>query len=160
MYTLRHGLQWMAAVHITLRPWQNGRHFADDLFKCIFLNENVWNLIKISLKFVPKGPNNIIPALVQIMASRHQGDKPLSEPMLVRLPTLCASRYLNEVYRIIIECIRLITHRYSTYMPSSVREWHIPNKTFPATGDHQLYWIRHIACGYCMHYIMIRIYPV
>ena len=26
----------------TLRPRQNGRHFADDIFKCIFLNENVW----------------------------------------------------------------------------------------------------------------------
>ena len=26
---------------------------ADDIFKCIFLNENVWISIKISLKFVP-----------------------------------------------------------------------------------------------------------
>ena len=39
----------------TLRPRQNGRHFADDIFKCIFLNENVWIPIEISLKFVPKG---------------------------------------------------------------------------------------------------------
>ena len=38
----------------TLRPRQNGRHFADDNFKCLFLNENVWNSIKISLKFVRK----------------------------------------------------------------------------------------------------------
>ena len=37
-------------------------------FKCIFLNENIWISIKISLKFVPKGPINNIPALVQIMA--------------------------------------------------------------------------------------------
>ena len=45
----------------TLRPRWNGRHFADDIFKCIFLNEDVKVLIKISLKFVPKGPiNNII----------------------------------------------------------------------------------------------------
>ena len=42
----------------SLRPRQNGRHFADDIFKCIFLNENVWIPIKISLKFVPKGPIN------------------------------------------------------------------------------------------------------
>ena len=48
----------------SLRPRQNGRHFADDIFKWIFLNENVWIPIKISLKFVPKGPINIIPALV------------------------------------------------------------------------------------------------
>ena len=26
----------------TLRPRQNGRHFLDDTFKCIFLNENIW----------------------------------------------------------------------------------------------------------------------
>ena len=37
---------------ITLSPRQGGRHFADDIFKCIFLNENVWNAIEISLKFV------------------------------------------------------------------------------------------------------------
>ena len=67
----------------TLRPRQDGRHFPDDIFKCIFLNENVWISIKISLKFVPKGPINIIPALVQIMAWRRPGAKPLSEPMVV-----------------------------------------------------------------------------
>ena len=65
----------------SLRPRENKRHFADDVFKCNFLNENVWIPIKISLKFVPKGPINNIPALVQIMAWRRTGDKPLSEPM-------------------------------------------------------------------------------
>ena len=40
------------------------------IFKCIFLNETKWILINISLKFVPKGPNNNITALVQIMARR------------------------------------------------------------------------------------------
>ena len=54
--------------YITLRPRQNDRRFADDTFKRIFLNENVRILIKISLKFVPKGPINNNPALVQIMA--------------------------------------------------------------------------------------------
>ena len=66
----------------TLRPRQNGRHFADDVFKCIFLNGNLWIVIKISLKFVPKGPINNIPALVQIMAWRRTGHKPLSEQMM------------------------------------------------------------------------------
>ena len=47
-----------------LRPRQNGRHFADDILKCIFLNENVWIPIEISLKFVPKGPIDNIPSLV------------------------------------------------------------------------------------------------
>ena len=47
----------------TLKPRQNGRHFADDIFKCILLNENIWIPIKISLKFVPKDPINNIPVL-------------------------------------------------------------------------------------------------
>ena len=61
----------------------NGRHFADDIFKCIFLNENIWIPIKISLRFVPKVPVNNIPVLVQILAWRRSGAKPLSEPMMV-----------------------------------------------------------------------------
>ena len=77
----------------TLRPRQHGRHFPDDIFKCIFLNENVWTSIQISLKFVPKGPIDNIPALVQIMARRRPGDKPLSEPMLIILLThICVTR--------------------------------------------------------------------
>ena len=77
----------------TLRPRQNGRHFTDGIFKCIFLNENAWILIKISMKFVPKGPINNIPALVKIMAWRHPGDKPLSEPMMVSLTKhICVTR--------------------------------------------------------------------
>ena len=54
----------VVALFITLRPRQNGRHFADDILKCIFLNEIVWIPIEISLKFVPKGPVDNIPALV------------------------------------------------------------------------------------------------
>ena len=67
----------------TLRPRQYGRHFTDDIFRCIFLNENVWIPIKISLNFVSKGPINNIPAFVQKMAWHQPGDKPLSEPMMV-----------------------------------------------------------------------------
>ena len=67
----------------TLRPRQNGHHFPDDIFKCIFLNENVWISVKILLKFVPKGAINNIPALVQMMVWHRSGDKPLSEPMIV-----------------------------------------------------------------------------
>ena len=77
----------------TLRPRQDGRHFPDDIFKCIFVNEKFWILIKISLKFVPKGLIDNDPALVQIMAWRRPGDKPLSEPMMVSLPThICGTR--------------------------------------------------------------------
>ena len=77
----------------TLRPRQNGRHFADDTFKRIFANENIRILIEISLKFVPDGPINNIPAFVQIMDWRRPGDKPLSEPIMVCLPThTCVTR--------------------------------------------------------------------
>ena len=76
-----------------LRPRKNGRHFPDDIFNSIFLNENAWTPIKFSLKFVPKGPIDNIPALVQIMAGRRLGGKLLSEPMIVRLPThICVTR--------------------------------------------------------------------
>ena len=75
----------------TLRPRQNGCHFPDDIFKCIFLNESIWISIEISLKFVPKGPISNIPALGKIMAWRRPGDKPLSEPMLVCLLTASIS---------------------------------------------------------------------
>ena len=49
----------------TLRPRQNGRWYPDDIFKCIFLNENICITINISMKFVPKGQINNIPSLVQ-----------------------------------------------------------------------------------------------
>ena len=65
-------------------PGQNGLYFADDIYTYIFLNENVWIAIMISLKFVPKAPNDNKPVLVHIMAWRRIGDKPLSEPMLTR----------------------------------------------------------------------------
>ena len=58
----------------SLRPRRNRRHFADDIFKCIFLNEDVWIPIEFSLKFVPRGPINNISALVQIMAWPRPGD--------------------------------------------------------------------------------------
>ena len=52
---------WLAckstSLHMTdqhMEAKTNGRHFPDDIFKCIFLNENVLISIKISLKFVPR----------------------------------------------------------------------------------------------------------
>ena len=65
-----------------LRPIQNDSHFPDDIFKCIFLNENVWISIRISLKFVSKIPIDNKAELVQIMVWCLTGDKLLSEPMM------------------------------------------------------------------------------
>ena len=55
-----------------LKPRQNGYYFANDSFKRICLNGNVWIAIKISPKFVSSGPINNIPSLIQIMAWRWQ----------------------------------------------------------------------------------------
>ena len=62
-----------------LRPTQNGRHFAED----IFVNEHFWITNKISPKYVPWTLIDIMAALVQIIAWRRSGDGSLSEPMLV-----------------------------------------------------------------------------
>ena len=82
------GICVSASRHVkTLRPRRNEKHFADDIFKRTFFNENMWISIKGSLNLVPKGPMNNIPALIQIMAWRCSGDKPIPEPMMVSLPT-------------------------------------------------------------------------
>ena len=77
----------------TLRSRQNGFRFPDDIFKCIFWNENIGISIKISLKFVPNGLINNRPSLVQVMAWRRPGDKPLSEQIMVNSSThICVTR--------------------------------------------------------------------
>ena len=83
---------------LTKKPCSTG-HLNECLWceywrKCIIsLTENDRISIKSSLKFVPKGPINNIPALVQTMAWRRPGNKPLSEPMMVRLLThICVAR--------------------------------------------------------------------
>ena len=79
----------------TSRPREKSRHFADDNFERIFLNE-----YKISLKFAHKGPINNILTLGQIMAWCRPGDKPLSEPIMVSLLThicLTRSQWVNSL---------------------------------------------------------------
>ena len=77
----------------TSRLRRNWQHFADDIFKSIFFfNENVWILINISYNICSHGSINNIPALVWIMARRLPGDKPLSSPLMVSVPThICVS---------------------------------------------------------------------
>ena len=59
-------------------------NLADNIFKWIFVNEKVCNSIRISLNFIPRDPIDNRPALVQVMAWRRTGDKPLPEPMLTQ----------------------------------------------------------------------------
>ena len=63
-------LGWIIVILVDkwkLPYWDRDRmttFIADDIVKCIFFNEKIWISIKISLKFVSKGPINNIPALV------------------------------------------------------------------------------------------------
>ena len=57
---------------------------ADDIFNCIFLNENDRIPIRISLKYVPRSPIDNKLALVQVMAMRRTGVNPLPEPMMTQ----------------------------------------------------------------------------
>ena len=114
----------------TLKPKQNGRHFAANTFKHIFWNENIRILIKISLNFVPKGPIN------------NTGDKPLSEPMMVRLPMhICITRpqWVNTLWP-------------GDAIPDSNVSW---TNVGPMSGREYRHWANigpnlHCCLGYCM----------
>ena len=67
-----------------ISPGQNGRHFADGISKCIFMNEKLCISIRFSLKFVPWCPIDSKSVLVQVIAWHRAGDKQLSEPMLTQ----------------------------------------------------------------------------
>ena len=95
----------------TLRPRQNGRHFADDIFKWIFLNENVWTSIIISLKFVPRGP-------------------------ISNIPDQATSHYLNQwwlnYWRIYASLgLNELKIRQMIILSISNSEWHCPVKSAP-----------------------------
>ena len=95
--------QYRLKTFNTLRLRQNGQHFTVDILKHISFNENVWISIKISLKFVPKGPINKIPAMVQIMAWHRPGDKSLSKTMLIILQThICITQpqWVKQLYHL------------------------------------------------------------
>ena len=109
----------------TLRPRQNGRRFADDSFKRIFLNENVRITIKISVQFVPKGPINNIPALVQIMAWRRSGNKPLSDSLMFSLLTHI---WVTRPQWVNIRYCRYLPHLWWKYLvPRIQKQFHLWN---------------------------------
>ena len=70
---------------------------ADNIFKCIFLNENDKIPIQISLKLLPRYPIDNKPALVPVMAWRRTGDKPLPEPMMNHFTDVSRGRWVNDV---------------------------------------------------------------
>ena len=68
-----------------LKPRQNGSHFADDSFKCIFLNDNFQVSNKVWLQCVLEGLIDCKSTLFQIMTWCWTGNKPLSVPMGTKL---------------------------------------------------------------------------
>ena len=108
------------------------QYCTDDIFKCIFLNENAWISLKISLKCASKVRINNIPALVQIMAWRQPGDKPLSEPTIIYwgIYTLQRKCHLDKIcQKWQLPRLPMINFIYMTIFPS----------IFPSsnTGDRQ-----------------------
>ena len=94
---------WFFTCHIqlgetvnTLRPRQDGCHFPDDIIKCIFLKENAWILLKISLNFVPKGSINNIPSSDDGLAPIRRQDIFWTDDGPVNR-CICASLGLNEL---------------------------------------------------------------
>ena len=70
-----------------------GRVKMDAISQTNFVSAISWMKMFEFLFWFPKGPINIIPALVQIMAWRRPDAKPLSEPMMVSLTThICVTR--------------------------------------------------------------------
>ena len=81
------GHHWFSQLVVPWTKWLSlHRHY---FFRWIFVNEKICILIKILLKFVSTGPIHNNPALVQMMAWRRLGDKPLSVPMLTRFTDAC-----------------------------------------------------------------------
>ena len=120
----------------TLRLRQNGCHFTDDTFKHIFLNENVRYSIKISPKFFPTSPINNIPALGQIMAWYRPGDMPLSEPIMVRLPThICITRpqWVNYIH---FKMWDEITYPFPNFNGATVEVWESLSNFIPHCTGH------------------------
>ena len=110
-------VMWYTACYALIH-WGRGKMAFNSqmTFSNAFLpNENVWLSIKISLKFVPHDPINNIPALVQIISWCQLGNKPLSESVMVRLPTH-ASLDLNEL----INC-----EIHSNSIPRNICNWTI-----------------------------------
>ena len=81
----------------TLLPRWNSRHFPDNIFKCVVLNENVSIWIKISLKLVPKGTINSFRPSDAIW--RHRSGSTLAQVMASCLTA--PSHYLSQCWLII-----------------------------------------------------------
>ena len=116
---------------------QNCHHFTDDIFKCIFLNDNHGFRRYDFTEVCSAGSNNNIPALVQIMAWCRPGNKPLSEPMMVSLLThICGTQWvkIRQIFfaishlllgylRVFINCLIFLIDSYWSGPGGHVSQW-------------------------------------
>ena len=91
MYLRVHHICWGNSIIALCQLTHCSRDKISAIFQMTFSNAystiNICDILtEIPLKFVPKGPINNISALVQIIVRPQPGDKPLSEPMIIRLP--------------------------------------------------------------------------
>ena len=96
----------MTCLHITLSVnclthWGRDKMAVNFLttFSNVYSWTKIYISIKISLNFVPKGPINNIPALVQIMTWRRPGNEPLSGPVMVSFICICVTwpQWVNSI---------------------------------------------------------------
>ena len=124
---------YVEVLYKTLRPRQNGRHFPDDIFKCIIMNVNHRQF-----------PDNFT-ALVQILAWRRSGDRRLSEPMIIILLTqICVTRlqWVNSLR----PCDAFMRHHY-------FRKWLVASS---ATKHYLNQWLIIAKCIVSNKFIKIR----
>ena len=91
---------------------------SENIFRCNFVNENVLILIKKIHWTLSKGPIDHMWSLVQVMAWRQKGAKPLHEPMMIQFTDIYESPGLNE----------LESYKYKYRQVSNIRRTLIGNE--------------------------------
>ena len=112
-----------------------------------FFNENVWILIKISLKFVAKGSINNIPALVQIMAWRGQATSHYLNQWWLVCWRIYASLGLNELINMLFAWVeepeRIINCTEAIIIYPPIYRSIYETRTVFSKRDRQTYWVAH-----------------
>ena len=94
----------------------------DDNFKYIFLNENYRIPIQLSLKFVPRSPIDNKPAMVQVMAWRQTGDKPLPELLLTQFTDAYMQHYGEIEHIVVTDFLNILEWSFHRWMPRDLTE--------------------------------------
>ena len=106
-YSWNEIIGWPSLYHNTTRLRQNGRHVADDIFKCDLLNDEVIISVIISLKFVTQCPINNMQALISKPMMAKFSDVYMRHPAPMRLSLLFldAPKFLksNAIYQCFLQ---------------------------------------------------------